>query len=428
MHCSPLATRAVRAALRETYAPACFIMEEHQRHSWDLVDNATLFDVSIVSRGSKFYGVFDDANSSIGSRRERPAVLRSIPWSELRELFSHLATAQRLGKSPLPLPGSLATAKYEVFAGVGRQDAYVSAPGRKKKKKKTLKRRRVALSAVAHHTLYVNGNTLALDSLDSPLRRALMAAVDPALTVGDVGVASGVRPWASSGSTESGLHFDFSDNFHCSLEGAKSLSLYPPNASARLYPVEFSHSRTPDYALSLRPSGELFSELVDVAWREDLIYSAVDEGKVDTERFPRFADAPRMQHTLSPGECVLIPAYWWHNLVSPAAEPNLALSFFFPNAPRPRVDYGAIYRWIGSVRDEVMPYLYWHREAKTHAARSAADVRAGGLHELGEAERAYAEEAAAAVQAGHQKLVELERTCPLVSEPSNRAAKPKSEL
>ena len=180
--------------------------------------------------------------------------------------------------------------------------------------------------------------------------------------------------------------------------------------------------------VGLRPSGELFSELVDVAWREDLIYSAVDEGKVDTERFPRFADAPRMQHTLSPGECVLIPAYWWHNLVSPAAEPNLALSFFFPNALRPRVDYGAIYRWIGSVRDEVMPYLYWHREAKTHAARSAADVRAGGLHVLGEAERAYAEEAAAAVQAGHQKLVELERTCPLVSEPSNRAAKPKSEL
>jgi hypothetical protein len=213
MQCSKLSSRAVRAALRASFNPACFFMDNRQWNGtggapWDLIGNDSLFDVSVVARGSRFYGVYTDPSSIIGLRRERPAVIQAVPWGLLRELFHHLAASRRYGHSPLPLPPTLSGAEFAVQAGVGRQDASASASHRSLKTGKRGRRRKqsprlLALSAIVQHTLYVNGNTQALDALDLPLRRELMAAVDSDLTVDDVGAAAGVRPWISSGGTES---------------------------------------------------------------------------------------------------------------------------------------------------------------------------------------------------------------------------------
>jgi hypothetical protein len=107
----------------------------------------------VVPRGKRFYGVYPDAASIIGFRRERPAVLHSVPWSLLRELFVHLADARKRGASPLPLPARIDSASFSASAGVGRQAASADSGARS--------RRPVPLAAVVRrgHTLYLNGNT-----------------------------------------------------------------------------------------------------------------------------------------------------------------------------------------------------------------------------------------------------------------------------
>ena len=366
MQCKPLQQRSVRAALRRSYHPACFTISHHQKGEghWDLIDNETHLDLSVVARGSRFYGVYAEGQSIINLRRERPAVLRSLPWRALRELFEHLAQGYTL-----PLPETLARQQIFSVAGVGRQDS--------SSRSSADSRWKVPLSAVIQqgHTLYVNGNTHVFDTLDSPLRRTLMAAVDASLTIRDIGEAAGVRPWISSGGTESGLHYDYSDNIHCSLSGRKTFSLYAPNASTRLYPVEFSSVRTPDYALRVHKDGHLHTYRVDDADREDLMYSAVDERAVNVDLFPGFREALRIQHTQEPGECTLIPAYWWHNIRAPSMELNFALSFYFPNAPRRGIDYGALHQWIGQIRDETMQYLYWRQVAKSATIKLSVSPR-----------------------------------------------------
>jgi hypothetical protein len=79
----------------------------------------------------------------------------------------------------------------------------------------------------------------ALDHLDSPLRRALMAAVDPSLDVHDVGEAAGVRPWVSAGGTESGLHVDCTRAVPRTRDGGSHVGQLAPtpgiHAVARTY-------------------------------------------------------------------------------------------------------------------------------------------------------------------------------------------------
>ena len=312
MRCSPLVVEDLRAALRDTYEPACFILDASMRRSLSrsLLEshNDTLLGVSVVERGSKFYAVVPDGGSLIGFRRERPAMLHSVPWQTLRALFAHFAEAQRQLASPLPLPPPLSDAVFPAGSGVGRRQSSGESP----RPAST----RVRLSTVVKRgfTMYVNGNTRAFDSHNSLLRRTLMEAVDGWMTAADVGTAAGVRPWLSAGGTESGLHFDYSDNIHCSLAGGKNVSLFAPSETAHLYPVEFSSRRVPDVALDLDAEGELRARMVGDAEREDLMYSAVDEAAVDTSIFPRFALAKKIEHVQRAGECLLIPAYWWHNV------------------------------------------------------------------------------------------------------------------
>ena len=241
MQCQPLRSEAARTALRDTYAPACYNASaflDGRGSPWSLESNDTRFDLSVVARGSRFYGVMPDRTSLIGLRRERPATVRDVPWWVLAELFAHLgSTARRDDGSPAtPLPASIGGMEFETGAGVGRQAASAdAAPGRGRAGGAPTS---VRLSTLVDKglALYVNGNTRAFDAHVSPLRRELMLAVDETLTVADVGEAMGVRPWISAGGTESGLHFDYSDAFHCSTPAASASACLPrttPRSSTR---------------------------------------------------------------------------------------------------------------------------------------------------------------------------------------------------
>lgn len=106
---------------------------------------------------------------------------------------------------------------------------------------------------------------------------------------------------------------------------------------------------------------------------------------------------------------------------------NLALSFFFPNAPR-TVDYGALYGWMQAVRDETMGHLHWRRALAMGAKRSATteSLAAFTLQELEEEvarRRAAADSSVirARLRESDQRLAEISQQCPHASSAGGRA-------
>ena len=81
------------------------------------------------------------------------------------------------------------------------------------------------------------------------------------------------------------LHTDPHHNLLAQVVGTKYVRLYPPAATARLYP-----------------------------YREGLTTnsSQVDLDAPDLERFPGFAALPFMDCLLRPGQMLYIPPLWWH--------------------------------------------------------------------------------------------------------------------
>ncbi len=62
-------------------------------------------------------------------------------------------------------------------------------------------------------------------------------------------------------------------------------------------------------------------------------YSFIDVEHPDTRRFPSFADIPKLTVTLGPGECLYIPAGWWHFVRSLSVSVSISMTnFSVPNA------------------------------------------------------------------------------------------------
>ncbi|KAG3259535.1 lysine demethylase 8, transcript variant X1 [Ictidomys tridecemlineatus] len=94
-----------------------------------------------------------------------------------------------------------------------------------------------------------------------------------------------INAWFGPQGTVSPLHQDPQQNFLVQVMGRKYIRLYSPQDSAALYPHE--------------------THLLHNT-------SQVDVEDPDLERFPRFAEAPFLACTLSPGEMLFIPAKHWH--------------------------------------------------------------------------------------------------------------------
>jgi [protein]-arginine 3-hydroxylase / protease len=100
----------------------------------------------------------------------------------------------------------------------------------------------------------------------------------------------GPNLWAGIDGASSRLHFDATHGCMAMLRGAKRFVLFPPGTrGSRIYPYPL-FTQSPNW-----------SRVVNV-----------DEP--DPERFPRFAEAPRVEVILRAGEMLFIPAHWWHTV------------------------------------------------------------------------------------------------------------------
>jgi Cupin-like domain len=129
--------------------------------------------------------------------------------------------------------------------------------------------------------------------------------------------------WIGGTGTRTPLHFDLVDNLYVQAQGRKTVRLVPPAELDLVYPHP---PQTRAYQTSM------------VDWLD-----------VDTERFPRAEQASVRSITLQPGDGLLIPAFWWHELESD--EPTVSVNIWW-RAPLSRCLVPGLARRIIRIRAE----------------------------------------------------------------------------
>ncbi|KRZ14177.1 JmjC domain-containing protein 7 [Trichinella pseudospiralis] len=130
--------------------------------------------------------------------------------------------------------------------------------------------------------------------------------------------------WMSDGSTLGKLHFDEYDNFLCQIRGKKQLILFDPHQSSSLYEGHILEA--------------MFSYRNGTFYRDRLLKSTsmtmspVDITLPDFEKFPFAKNAVPLNCTISEGDVLFLPSFWWHEVQSYPSEvehQNIAVNFWY---------------------------------------------------------------------------------------------------
>lgn len=110
--------------------------------------------------------------------------------------------------------------------------------------------------------------------------------------------------------TIAAAHYDISNNIACCVAGRRRFTLFPPDQIANLYPGP----------LEPTPGGQ--------------VVSMVDPAAPDFARYPGYRDAlaAAIVAELEPGDALIYPALWWHQ-VEALADFNILVNYWWNDAP-----------------------------------------------------------------------------------------------
>ncbi|XP_048259368.1 bifunctional peptidase and arginyl-hydroxylase JMJD5-like [Haliotis rufescens] len=107
--------------------------------------------------------------------------------------------------------------------------------------------------------------------------------------------------WFSSGGTKSVLHSDSMDNINCLMDGTKDFIFIDKRYKPQIEASGFNSERG---------------------------FSTVDVDRVDLVKFPEFKSIPWLKAEMKKGDCLFIPANWYHQVYSHQGR-NLASNVWF---------------------------------------------------------------------------------------------------
>ena len=140
-----------------------------------------------------------------------------------------------------------------------------------------------------------------------------------------VGAAAGLELarenlWLGDGRTVGHLHFDAFENFLCPIEGTKTVLMVDARENGMLYEGHLReamlHYRPP--ARAPAPPASPFAggsvERAELMASTSMVNSPVNPRRPDLAAYPRFRGAHVEEVTVAPGDCLFLPAYYWHHV------------------------------------------------------------------------------------------------------------------
>lgn len=146
--------------------------------------------------------------------------------------------------------------------------------------------------------------------------------------------------WFGPGGNITRLHYDVPNNFLAQVYGRKRFVIFPPRASASLYPY-----RTKAYNMS-----------------------RVDLDHPDKKVFPNFGTVKPIEFVLNPGEVIFLPSFWWHQVYS--LDMGISINFWCI----PRLRHLAAPQIFDTITDVVKEgwRFFIHKSGSTFSAKQPA--------------------------------------------------------
>jgi hypothetical protein len=120
--------------------------------------------------------------------------------------------------------------------------------------------------------------------------QAKLPQLVPDLRFPQPAASSHLNLWFGSAGTVTPLHFDSSNNCYAQIYGSKQFTLFAPQDTPYLYPY---------------PAGTQLSHL-----------SHVDPEHPDWDSYPLLRQATALTFTITAGQLLFLPAFWWHHVRS----------------------------------------------------------------------------------------------------------------